>query len=148
MTVKTKLILTCFFLVSLIGAQTKEKEKFTVSGKCIVSEPGELYIFLVDEEAFKIPLTGYKKLVIKVTPNHVVERYIDFSFNALEKGKYGIRCFLDTNNNAKLDKGLFGPKEPWGMSWQGDGYKGGFPKFNDIAFAVNKDINNIKILID
>ena len=44
----------------------------------------------------------------------------------------------------KLDRGLFGPSEPWGMSWQGEPKKG-IPRFSDIAFYVDRNIENILI---
>ena len=121
---------------------------FSIKGTCIVNGNGTLYLFLVDKEQFKIPLTGIQELVIEVNLTSQKKTSLSFEFSTVPKGQYGIRCFLDKNNNRILDKGAFGPKEPWGMSWQGDSYKGGFPKFKDIAFTVESHIHNIVINIE
>jgi len=56
----------------------------------------------------------------------------------------GSRCFQDLNRNQKLDRGMFGPKEPYGLSWKDDKC---FPfDFDDVSFTVNKNlIININI---
>ena len=72
------------------------------------------------------------------------EQEIPFIFPGIAEGKYGIRVYVDTNNNEKLDRGLLGPSEPWGMSWQGRP-KRGIPRFDDISFYVEGDIENILI---
>ncbi len=38
-------------------------DTFTVEGQCIVTKKGDLYIYLVDERTFQIPLTGIKKMI-------------------------------------------------------------------------------------
>lgn len=48
------------------------------------------------------------------------------------------------NGAGKMEKGIFGPKEPWGT------YRPArpilrAPRFDEIAFEVEKDVKNIKI---
>ena len=69
-------------------------------------------------------------------PKQLNKKKVSFKFEGIQKGTYGIRCFQDENGNGKLGKGMFGPKEPWGMSWQGD-KPAKWPKFKHIAFNVN-----------
>jgi uncharacterized protein (DUF2141 family) len=52
--------------------------------------------------------------------------------------------FIDTNGNEKVDRGLFGPSEPWGMSWQ-EKRVARIPRFKDIAFQLAGDIVGIEI---
>ena len=65
-----------------------------------------------------MPFKGLRELVLKISPDEVQKKKVPFNFEGLQQGTYGVRCFQDVNGNGKLDKGLFGPSEPWGMSWQ------------------------------
>ena len=116
--------------------------QYRVSGSVLVKKAGILYIYLVDKDQFSIPFTGIKDLRITLEENQ--EQEVPFSFLGLPEGRYGIRVFVDTNGNGKLDRGFSGPSEPWGMSWQGEPKKG-IPRFRDIAFYVDRDIQNILI---
>ncbi len=70
----------------------------------------------------------------QVTSNKLIVK-----FKNIPKGVYGIRCYQDLNGNMKLDKGLFGPKEPRAMSWS----KGRVfpPRFVAISFLLEKNIS-------
>ena len=116
--------------------------QYRVSGSVLVNKAGILYIYLVDKDQFSIPFTGIKELRITLEENQ--EQTVLFSFSNIPQGQYGIRVFVDTNGNGKLDRGLLGPSEPWGMSWQGEPKKG-IPRFGDIAFNVDRDIQNLLI---
>jgi uncharacterized protein (DUF2141 family) len=69
---------------------------------------------------------------------------VPFSFLKIPGGEYGIRVFVDTNRNGKLDRGLLGPREPWGMSWRGK-RASRIPRFKDIAFRLVGDIHGMEI---
>lgn len=124
-----------------------EADTFTVEGQCIVTKKGDLYIYLVDERTFQIPLTGIKKMTLKTGENKLKSTGIPFKFNDVSKGFYGIRCFQDLNSNKILDKGFLGPSEPWGMTWQRK-KPAAWPVFKDIAFMVDSDIHNITIKVE
>jgi uncharacterized protein (DUF2141 family) len=109
-----------------------------------ISKKGNLYILLITEEFFKTPLHSYKKIVLPIGDKEIKEKQVTFKFADIPPGRYGIRCFLDEDGNEKLNKGMFGPSEPWGMSWQGK-KPFGWPKFENIAFDVNKDLMDIII---
>jgi len=131
-------ILLTFFTVSLFG-----KESYTVSGSITTVKKGPVYIFLVDEAAFKKPMTGLQTKILHPDP----KEKILFSFLHVSPGNYGIRCFQDTNGNGKLDRGLWGPKEPWSMSWQIKRVLQ-WPWFKDIVFEVNKNVQGIIISLE
>lgn len=114
-----------------------------VEGDCLVVREGTLFIYVVDEHGFASPLTGFRELRLQVGPDEVAAGNVEFSFT-LPSGRYGIRCFLDLNGNGRLDRGLLGPTEPWGMSWNGAG-RFGFPEFEDIAFVVDRDVRGLQI---
>ncbi len=104
---------------------------------------GTLFVYVVEEEGFASQMAGLREARIRVGQAEIAAGKVRFSFS-LPEGRYGIRCFLDLNGNSRLDKGPFGPAEPWGMSWSGP-RRFGFPKFDDIAFAVNQDVRGLQI---
>lgn len=137
---KTILLIQLFIAVMLPA----ENSGFSVSGKINISLQKSVYIYLVDEESLKIPFTGFMELKIMPEKEDLHKGFIFFEFNNVPAGIYGIRIFQDKNENGKLDKGLFGPTEPWGLSWNDDKYFG-WPKFNDYCFAVSADKKDLVI---
>ena len=114
-----------------------------VEGDFLVVREGILFVYAVDESGFPSPLIGFRELRLRVGPAEAAAGTVHFSF-ALPFGRYGIRCFLDLNGNGRLDRGPFGPTEPWGMSWNVE-RRFGFPKFEDISFMVDRDIRGLRI---
>jgi len=74
---------------------------------------GIILIYIIDREYFEIPLAGLYTIVLKASSN-----MLEYEFRDLPNGTYGIKCFQDLNGNGKLDRGLFGPSEPWALSWK------------------------------
>jgi uncharacterized protein (DUF2141 family) len=116
---------------------------YEVEGDCTVSREGELYIYATGEGDFASPRKGSHEARLQVGPAEAKAGKVRFSFS-LPAGRYGIRCFLDINGNGRLDRGLLGPAEPWGMSWRKE-RRSGFPRFDNIAFVVDRDIKGIQI---
>lgn len=57
-------------------------------------------------------------------------------FKSLAPGRYAVSAYHDRNDNAKLDRGMFGiPKEPYGFSRDARGAAGP-PEFRDAAFTL------------
>ena len=112
-----------------------------------IRDNSNLYILLVTEETFKIPLSSYNQLILTIGDKEIKEKKVTFKFTNIPPGKYGIRCFVDEDGNEKLNKGMFGPSEPWGMSWQGKRPLG-WPKFKHIAFDVNRNLMDIRIVVE
>ena len=91
---------------------------YKIEGEILFSGKGKIYIYLVDEKIFKIPLTGLKTIVLEPKQEDITKKKIPFIFKDVKTGTYGIRCFQDLNGDGKLNRGMFGPSEPWGMSWK------------------------------
>jgi len=108
-----------------------------VSGEVRVSEPGPLHIFLVDAEQFKERFSG-RRLIIEVGKKQLKAGKVGYYFRGVKPGVYGVRCFLDRNGNRRLDRGLLGPQEPWGMSFRGK-WSWGIPRFSQISFRVGRE---------
>ncbi|MBN1926663.1 MAG: DUF2141 domain-containing protein [Prolixibacteraceae bacterium] len=126
------LLLLLLASVFQVGAQNNTS---SITGTLYnIERSGKVYIFLVDEKNFSIPQSGIDTLILDASSNTM-----NFSFANVQKGIYGIRCFQDTNGNKILDKGIFGPAEPWGFSWK---RKKKYPfGFSDIAFEVYSNLN-------
>jgi uncharacterized protein (DUF2141 family) len=128
----------------LAALNLRAENTYEISGRVLINEGGVLHIYLVDEDQFSVPFTGIKEVVISITSAHLESGFAQFSFPKISSGHYGIRVFIDTNGNDRLDRGLLGPHEPWGMSWQGKRISG-IPHFKDIAFFLEEDIQDLVI---
>ena len=143
---KTKLLMTGFLMLmtSTVFAQSGV---FSISGEVLIYDAGDVYLYLADKETAKTPMTGNKVIIIKDNTANGVFRKIPFQFENVEEGVYAIRCYQDVNGNRKMDKGLFGPTEPWWLSYQKERHSR-IPKFKEIAFRVESDIQGIQINLE
>ena len=102
-------------VIPIVFAQSGQ---FFISGEVLIYGVGDVYIYLADEETAKTPMTGNKVILIKDNETDGDFRKVLFQFENVEEGVYAIRCYQDVNGNKKMDKGLFGPTEPWWLSYQ------------------------------
>ena len=135
------------FLILIIPIVFAQSSGYIISGEVMIYDVGDVYIYLADEETAKTPMTGNKVIIIKDDSTNKDFRKVSFQFENVEEGVYAIRCYQDVNGNGKLDKGLFGPKEPWWLSYQGE-RPPRIPKFKHIAFKIDSDIQDIQINLD
>jgi uncharacterized protein (DUF2141 family) len=131
-------------LLWLVVFSTNAEDVYKIAGRVLVAEDGVLHIYLVDEDQFSVPFTGIKEIVVPIALANVESGFVPFAFQEISSGRYGIRVFIDTNGNGGLDRGLLGPREPWGMSWQAKRISG-IPRFKDIAFYLAGDIYGLEI---
>ena len=131
-------------MVLALAAAVHADEGFIVSGDVLVGETGTLFVSMVDENQFEGSFAGTAGIVLEIGPADVTRGHVDYAFTGVAPGVYGIRAYIDTNGNGRLDQGVFGPREPWGMSWQGRKPIGP-PSFRHIAFQVNRDIEGLQI---
>ena len=108
------------------------------------SKTGDLYVQLIIKEEFDSGKDAGFGIIVAVGPEDIKKGRAPFSFTGVPKGIYGIRCFQDVNGTGKMEKGIFGPKEPWG-TYRPARPTFHAPRFDEIAFEVNKDIKDIKI---
>ena len=119
-------------------------EGFVVGGEISFAKTGDLFIQLVNEEEFNNDRTPPFTLILRVVPEEMKKGKAPFQFGGVPKGTYGVRCFQDVNGNQKLDWGLFGPSEPWGVNRpKRPAFRG--PKFEEISFPVDRDIIHIQV---
>ena len=143
---RRKLFISAFLMLitSIVFAQSSE---FTISGEVLIYDAGDIYIYLADEETVKTPMTGNKVIIFKDDSTNRDFRKVQFQFENVEEGRYAIRCYQDVNGNNKMDRGLFGPTEPWWLSWQEE-RPPRIPKFKNIAFKVDSNIQDIQINLE
>ena len=121
------------------------EETFTVSGEVVYSGDLDVYVSLLDLEAF----TNHKKerppapftQVFKDSPERKKTGRIPFMFQEVPKNSYCIIVFKDKNKNEKMDyDGWNFPQEPE------TSYKESL-SFNwyNIKFQVDKDMTDILI---
>ena len=111
--------------------------------KGIKNSEGNIVIGLYNEpEGFPDFDKGFKSGSIKSSLGEV-----DYTFEIIPEGEYGIAVWHDENGNKELDKNLFGvPKEKYGFSNNKFG-KMGPPDFNDVKFKVTVD-NKTSLIIN
>ena len=124
-----------------------QSSQFTISGEVLIYDVGAVYIYLADEETAKSPMTGNKVIVIDNDITNGDFLKVPFQFENVEEGVYAIRCYQDVNGNGKMDRRLFEPTEPWWLSWQ-EKQHSRIPRFRNIAFRVESDIQSIQINLD
>ena len=134
-----KPFITTFLVFCIFFNFYAQSTTYNIQGKVNFKGEGTVYIFLTNKETFNKEGQGIKRIVKKLSSEELSNGYFSFSFENISKGEYGIKCFIDENGNGKLDKGLFGPIEPWGMSWK-DKKPFGPPKFYQMSFKLDKNI--------
>ncbi len=77
-------------------------------------------------------------------PEDIKKGRAPFSFEGVPKGTYGIRCFQDVSGTGKMEKGMFGPKQPWG-TYRPARPTFRAPSFDEVSFEVDKNVENIAI---
>jgi uncharacterized protein (DUF2141 family) len=139
---RKKLIAILFFTLPVLS--WIPAEGFMVGGEISFTKTGDLFIQLANEEEFNNNRTPPFALILHVGPEETKKGRVPFQFGGVSAGTYAIRCFQDVNQNQKLDRGVFGPSEPWGVYRpKRPAFRG--PKFEEISFVVDQDMTHIQI---
>jgi len=117
---------------------------FNVKGEISFTKKGAIMISLLTKEEFESNKGSRFRTIIEVGPEDLKKGKTSFSFTNVPEGTYGIRCFQDLNGNKILDRGAFGPVEPWG-TYRPSRPAFRAPTFEEFAFKVDKDITDIEI---
>jgi len=117
---------------------------FSVSGAVHYEGPGVIYVNLVEEEDFSG--RGGKGQML-LPPAGATKGRMSFRFENVPAGVYALRCFQDQDGDRSLDIGLFGPTEPWAMSWK-RGRPFGRPSFEDVSFLVSGDVSGLELVLE
>ena len=140
-----KIIIVLILLLGLLQIPGLAQERgFNVKGEISFPKKGAIIIQLVTKEEFESNKDPQFKSILELGPEDLEKGKISFSFTNVPEGTYGIRCFQDLNGNKILDRGAFGPVEPWGM-YRPSRPAFRAPTFEEIASKVDKDITDIEL---
>jgi len=139
------MLILVLFVLALPVCGWAQSKTFTLKGEISFKKQGDIRLLLVTKEEFEAEKGG-RGLNLKVGPEEIKKGRVSFVYKDVPPGTYGIKCYQDVNGNKKLDMGLFGPKEPWGNYRSVRPMFRG-PKFEEIAFEVDKDITDIRFEI-
>ncbi len=138
----------CFFsllfLASLCVSSLSAEELHTVTGRITGSRTGTVYLQLVDEAGFNEEESGFSRGAI-IELNNSDDLSGSFTLDGIPPGTYGIRSFLDTNGNGKIDFSLRGI-EPWGTYRPVRPFMRG-PIFREISFFLNENLEDIEVVL-
>jgi uncharacterized protein (DUF2141 family) len=133
-------IITALFIVFSLSVLAQE-QTYSISGRINAYSPkGKIYVFLCNDSIFQIPFSGIDTVEFWVNYD---KTKVEYEFKGVPEGRYAIRAYQDVNGNHRLDKWLFGPREPWGFSYS---ERMSFPPtFDDVSFNLvyNTRINII-----
>jgi uncharacterized protein (DUF2141 family) len=130
---KARILLACLFLPILLHAQ----DLYKLSGRVnVAAREGDIYIFLVNSETFK--KNRFQGIDTLVFPIHQDKVFVEFAFENVPAGIYGISCYQDKNRDRRFNKLLFSPIEPWAFSFNNQIKFP--PKFDDISFNLGYDL--------
>jgi uncharacterized protein (DUF2141 family) len=144
MYLKKMVIVSILFLALLHIPGLAQERRFNVKGEISFTKKGAIIIQLVTKEEFESNKDSQFASIIEVGPEDLKKGKTSFSFTNVPVGTYGIKCFQDLNGNKTLDRGAFGPEEPWGM-YRPSRPAFRAPTFEEIAFKVEQDITDIEL---
>lgn len=128
-----KIVLLILLLpLALLAQENTHKLSGRVTLK---ARTGDVYVMLTNREQFKNVFSGIDTLVINTNYDRTT---VDFEFPNVPEGEYAISCFQDVNRNGRVDKWPWGPREPWGFSWNGELKFP--PTFDQVSFYLVDDL--------
>ena len=132
-----------FLVLVFFSATGHTQEKgYIVSGEVTFSKTGDVYIKLVGKDDYDNEKDGPYGFIAKVGQSEIKKGRVPFAFKGIPGGVYGLCAFQDVNRTGKLEVGIFGPKEPWG-NYRPSRPSLRAPRFDEIAFQLDKDLKNI-----
>lgn len=148
MPVRTIVFLLMFIsLLSADGrAQEEQRAGYAVSCTIEGSGGGLLHVFLITEDDMGSKNAGFRHLEIDRSTRRDDTWQVTVRFENIPAGEYGMRTYVDENNNGELDRRGFRPVEPWGFSWNKTPQRG-VPRFNDISFHVPEQTGPVHITL-
>ncbi len=139
-----EIVSVCVMCFMMIPALAWAEEGFKVAGQMTFKKTGNLYMRLATKEEFEEDKESQFRMIIEIGEEEQNAKTALFAFENIPAGRYAIMVFQDVNGNGELDRGTFGPKEPWG-NYRAKRPKFRGPKFKEMAFEVKEDITDIRI---
>lgn len=137
--IKKSMLTRAIFMIILFTAYSSFAEDnafHQISGSiCVGKAQSAVYIFLIEEADMKTQASGFKTLLVYPSSENIA-----YKFENVPEGEYAVRIFQDSDGNKKLNRGIFGPTEPWALSWKEGVNTKKIPDFSDISFSLSSDL--------
>lgn len=131
---KSSLVVIMLLIFSgLLGAQESQSPRTMLIETSGLPQEGILFLRLVEEADFYHVETFVKEARLDLSLEAKAE--IVWNLGNLPVQPYALRAFVDCNGNGVLDRGLFGPTEPWALSWN-SGHQSFPPQFASLSFVL------------
>lgn len=130
-------------VVLLLCAQSAYSASLDINVHGLTSQSGVLNVSIW-KNVKGFPKKSEDAVALKTMP--VVGQDMTVRFDGLEQGQYAVMVYHDLNSNGKLDMGLMGPKEPYGLS-NNFRSKFGPPNFEDCAVNISDKMQVIDIRV-
>ena len=139
-----KIISITFFIMSIASSLVfaDQDSTYTISGQITnFNHHDTLYMALFNsEQSFCNEKMFMRK---RFSPEKLQQDTVFFRFDSIPEGYYLIAVYQDLNGDRKLNKGFFGPTEPY-LIYQ-PRYGKLRPKFNKCKFQVHEDMKHIEL---
>ncbi|MDP8219944.1 MAG: DUF2141 domain-containing protein [Candidatus Stygibacter frigidus] len=143
MKIITLLIFICAVFI-LYGADNEPDSTYTIQGRVFFNKNITVTVTCLTKIEFEEELPAKYFFVKELTDLDRERGYVDYVISDIPEGKYLIFGFQDKNENDKLDRILFVPKEPWHIYGLPRPTKGK-PDFDKLSIYIDKDIPDLEM---
>ena len=117
----------------------------TIGGEVRFEKAAPIFLQLLARDAGGKEIVT-REQIIAPTPEDLARRRLRFAFADLAPGRYALKAFQDTNENGKIDIGVFGPKEPW-ATYRPARPKLRPPRFEEMVFDAAGSVTNADLVM-
>jgi uncharacterized protein (DUF2141 family) len=136
----------CFVLLLLVSPISYAQDKFTISGEVTFLEEGIVFIYLHTQDTYEARIRPPIFQLIEPTDEQKKASKVQFKFEGVPAGTYGLYAFLDVNGDGEVDRNEASlPTEPVGVYRAS--YVWGWP-WDSFKFDLNQDLSGISILVN
>jgi len=139
----TLLILLCAVFM-LFASDNESDSTYTIQGRVTFNKNITVTVTCLTQMEFEEELPAKHFYVQELTDLDRERGYVDYQITDIPAGKYLVFVFQDKNENDKLDRILFAPKEPWaiyGLSRPATGK----PDFDKLAIYIDKNMSDLDL---
>ena len=132
------LILGSLYLLS--AAETDSDSTFSIRGKVSFTKDIPVTVTCLTEQEFKEELPARYFYLQRLSASDLERGYIEYEISSIPEGKYLVFAFQDKNENDKVDRILFAPREPWAI-YGLPRPTTGKPKFAKLSMYIDSDLS-------
>ena len=138
------LIIMFLAFITLFATENVQDSTFTIQGRVVFSKNITVTVTCLTETEFEEELPAQYFYVKELTDLDRKLGYVDYEISDIPKGIYLIFGFQDKNENDKLDRILFVPREPWDI-YGLPRPTTGKPQFSKLSISIEKDMFDLEM---